>query len=168
MASGSSVLLANDLEKHSLAPAAIEFAVEDLLPGAEVKFASSYGNYHFTAHDLPLHVSVGIVFASVVVAILVDRFVGSEFFKPCRVVAMESSFVVVYEHGSGDVHRIDKNEPLPDAAFMKALFDLSRDVDEGCASWDVEPQLLSITFQAVSPSSLRLLRAMSKIKASRY
>jgi len=166
MALGSSVLVADDLDEHPLAPASIEFAIEDLLPGAEVKFASGYGNHHFTAHDLPLHVGVGIVFAAVVVAILVDRIVGGELFEPCGVVAMESAFVVVNEHGSGDMHRVDKNEPLPNAAFMKAFFDLSRDVDEGCARWGVEPQLLSIAFQAVSPRMADLYNTLLKKKES--
>src|SRR5208337_2703457 len=85
--SGSSVLIADDLDEHPLAPASIEFAVEYLLPGAEVKFAFGYGNHHFTAHDLPIHVSVGIVFAAVVVPILVYRLVGGELFEPCGVVA---------------------------------------------------------------------------------
>jgi len=156
-------LLADDLDEHPLAPAPIEFTVEDLLPGAEVKFASGYGDYHFTAHDLPLHVGVGIVFAAVVVSILVDRLVGGELFEPRGVVAMEPAFVVVNEHRSGDVHCVDKGEPLPNAAFIKTFFDLSRNVDKGYARWGVEPQLLSIVFQAVSPFSQRLLRAMSKI-----
>ncbi len=146
-----SVLIADDLDEHPLSPASIEFPVEDLLPGAEVKFASGYGNHHFAAHDLPFHVGVGIVFAAVVVPILVYRLVGGELFEPCGVVAMESAFVVVNEHGSGDMHRVDKNEPLPNAAFMKTFFDLSRDVDEGYARWGIEPQLFSIAFQAVSP-----------------
>src|SRR5208337_3485686 len=148
--SGSSVLIADDLDEHPLAPASVEFAVEDLLPGAEVKLAPGYCNHHFTAHDLAFHVSVGIVFAAVVVAIAVDRLVRGQMFEPRGVVAVESALVVVYEHGSSDVHCVDKNDPLQNAAFTKAFFDLARDVDKGCARRGIEPQLLSIAFQRVS------------------
>jgi hypothetical protein len=49
---------------------------------------------------------------------------------------------------------------------MKAFFDLSRDVDEGCARWGVEPQLLSIAFQAVSPRMADLYNTLLKKKES--
>src|SRR5208337_2242647 len=117
MRSGSSVLLADYFDEHPLAPASIEFAVEDLLPGAEVKFAPGYCNHHFTAHNLAFHVSVCIVFAAVVVAVLAYRLVRGELFEPHGVVAVESALVVVNEHGSSDVHCVNKNEPFPNAAF---------------------------------------------------
>ena len=45
-------LLSYDFYKHSLASAAVEFAVEDLLPRAEVEFACGDGDDYFPAHEL--------------------------------------------------------------------------------------------------------------------
>src|SRR5262245_56439415 len=63
----SRVSLAEDLDQDSLRPAAVELAVEDLLPGAEVELAVGDGDDDLAAHDLPLHVGVGVVLAGAVV-----------------------------------------------------------------------------------------------------
>ena len=62
-------LLANDFYENTLFAFAIEFAVKDLFPGAEVELAFGDGDDHFAAHDLALVVSVGVVFASAVVVV---------------------------------------------------------------------------------------------------
>src|SRR6516225_614729 len=82
--------LADNLYQHTLAPLAIELSVEDLFPGTEVKFAAGDGNDYFSSHDLPLDVRVRIVLAGVVVAILFERLVRSEFFQPDGVIIMQT------------------------------------------------------------------------------
>ena len=62
-------LLADDLDQHALRPAAVELAVEDLLPGPEVELALGDGHDHLSAHHLPLHVGVGVVLAGPVVPV---------------------------------------------------------------------------------------------------
>ena len=52
---------------------AVELAVEDLLPGAEVELAVGDRHDHLAAHDLPLQVGVGVVLAGAVVVVLADR-----------------------------------------------------------------------------------------------
>jgi len=47
-------LLTNDLDQHTLRPAAIELTIEDLLPRTEIKLPIRNGNHHFPTHDLPL------------------------------------------------------------------------------------------------------------------
>jgi hypothetical protein len=42
-----------------LAGAAAAFALENLLPGAEVQPAAGDGHHHFPAHDLPLYMGGG-------------------------------------------------------------------------------------------------------------
>ena len=59
-------LLADDLDQDALAAASVEFAVEDLLPGAEVEAAVRDGDDDLAAHDLALEVGVGVVLAGVV------------------------------------------------------------------------------------------------------
>ena len=63
-------LFSNNLYQHPFPPPAVELAVENLLPGAEVEFAVGNGDHHFTSHDLPFHVRIGIIFAGIIVAIL--------------------------------------------------------------------------------------------------
>ncbi len=59
------VLFADDLDQDALAAAAVELAVEDLLPRAEVELAIGDGDHHFPAHDLALEVGVGVVLVPV-------------------------------------------------------------------------------------------------------
>jgi hypothetical protein len=51
-------LIANYLNQHTFSPTAVEFAVENLFPRAEIKFA--FGNCYddFPAHDLTFEVGV--------------------------------------------------------------------------------------------------------------
>ena len=76
-------LLADDLHQHALRPAAVEFAVENLLPRAEVELAVGDGDHDFAAHDLPLQVGVGVVLAGAVVAVVrADRGRTERAFQP--------------------------------------------------------------------------------------
>src|SRR3974390_1537079 len=54
---------ADDFHQHALLAPAVELAVEDLFPRAEVEFAGGDGDDDFPAHDLALPVGVGVVFA---------------------------------------------------------------------------------------------------------
>jgi hypothetical protein len=74
---------------------AIEFAVEDLFPRAEVELAFGDGNDDLAAHDLAFHVGVGIVFAGAVVLVLGSGRVGSELFEPDIVVVQQAVFGVI-------------------------------------------------------------------------
>ena len=66
-----STSLADDLDQHALAPAAIEFAVENLLPGAKIKLTGSDGNHDFSSHDGAFQVAVTIIFTGIVMLITV-------------------------------------------------------------------------------------------------
>ena len=61
--------LPDHLDQHPLRPSAVELAVEDLLPGAEVELAVGDRHDDLAAHDLPLHVGVGVVLAGAVVVV---------------------------------------------------------------------------------------------------
>src|ERR1700722_7581126 len=75
-------LFADDFDEDFFGSVAVEFAVEDLFPGAEIELAAGDGDADFAAHDLALLVGVGVVFAGVVVLVLRRRGVGGEFFEP--------------------------------------------------------------------------------------
>src|SRR5688572_5381665 len=63
--------LADDLDEDALRPPAVELAVENLLPRAEVETAIRDGDDDLAAHDLPLVVRVAVVLAGAVVVVLV-------------------------------------------------------------------------------------------------
>ncbi len=66
----ASFLVSDDLDQYTLAPAPVEFPVKDLLPGAEVQLAPGDGHHHFASHHLALDMSVGVIFAGIVVPVL--------------------------------------------------------------------------------------------------
>src|SRR5271163_1792107 len=86
------VLVADDFQEDFFGPVAVEFAVEDLFPWAEVELAVGDGDDDLAAHDLPLHVGVGVVFASVVVLVLAGGRVRREFLEPFFVVFVQAAF----------------------------------------------------------------------------
>ena len=66
-------LLSDDFHERSLFSSAVEFAVENLFPWAEIQFA--FGDRHddFPPHDLTFEVGVSVVFSGSVVSIGVRR-----------------------------------------------------------------------------------------------
>ena len=70
-----SPLFADDLDQHAFAATAVELAIKNLLPRAEVEPAVRDRDHDFTPHDLALHMRIGIVLASPVVTIARDWFV---------------------------------------------------------------------------------------------
>jgi hypothetical protein len=73
-------------------------------------------------------VPIGIVFTNVV-AILVNRFMGSDRFKPYIEIIMESWLIIVNKYRSSDMHGIYEGESLPNATLIEALRYLRRYVD---------------------------------------
>src|SRR5262249_13349733 len=110
-------LCANDLHQHSLAAASVEFAVENLLPRAKVELALGDRDNDFTSHHLPLHVSIGVVFAGTVVQISRHGLVRSKLLQPSRIVLVQPRFIVVDEYRSSDMHGIHEYESFSDATF---------------------------------------------------
>ena len=105
--------LPDDLDQHAFGPLSVEFAVEDLLPGAEVEFAFGDGDDRFPAHDLAFHMRIGVVLAGAgVVFVLSDRRMRGELFEPLGIVLVQAGLVVVDEYRGGDVHGIGEQQPL--------------------------------------------------------
>ena len=101
------VLLANDLYENPFPTVAIELVIKDVLPRSKVQFAVSDRDDHFTAHDLPLVMCIGVVFASAIVMVSIRGWIErGEFFQPLVVVVVQPGFVVVYEHAGCNVHRV--------------------------------------------------------------
>ncbi len=104
-------LLSDHLDQNTLGAAAVELAVEDLFPGAEVEFASSDRDDDLTAHHLALMMRVAVVFAGAIVMIPLGAWVvRRQPFKPALVIFVKAGLVVIDEDRGGDVHRVDEAE----------------------------------------------------------
>jgi len=135
--------LADDLHEDALLSAPIEFAVEDLFPRAEIQFAGGNSYHHFAAHDLTLQVRVGVVFAGTIVPVDVGRRMRRQLFEPDLIVVMQTGFIVVDEHRSGDVHCVHQAKALCNAAALDEFVDRRRDVDEAAPRRHFEPEVFS-------------------------
>ena len=62
-------LFTNHFDQDTLGAAAIEFAVEDLLPRAEVELAVGHSDHHLAAHHLALVMRIAVVLAGAVVMV---------------------------------------------------------------------------------------------------
>src|SRR5687767_1842047 len=134
-------LIADDFDEDAFAAVAVEFAVEDLFPGAEVKFAVGDGDDDFAAHDLAFEVGVGVVFAGAVVVVLGGGGVGSEFFEPDFVVMVQSALVIVDKYRGSNMHRIAEAKSLAHSAFSNQVLDCARHVDKSPALWNLKPKM---------------------------
>ena len=57
-------LFPDDLNQYTFVPAAVELAVEDLLPGPEIQFPFRHGNNNLAAHNGPFQMGVPVIFAA--------------------------------------------------------------------------------------------------------
>ena len=129
-------LFANNLHQHPFATVAIEFAVEDLLPGPKVEPAFGDGDDDFAAHDLAFHMGISVILAGAIVVILAGGGVRGEFFEPDIVVMEQTVLRIIDKHTGGDVHGIDEAKPLLYAAAFDQTGDGVGDVDEAAPSGD--------------------------------
>src|SRR6266511_757935 len=80
-------LLANDFYEDPLAPAPVEFAIENSLPRAEVEFPVGDGHDNLAAHDLPFEVGISVVLAGPVVVIMADGLMRRQLLEPDIIIA---------------------------------------------------------------------------------
>jgi hypothetical protein len=67
-----------------------------------------------------------------------------QFFQPDIIVVVQTRFVVIDEHRSGDVHRSDYRQDVTDDAFFNTGLNLGGYVYEGSTSRHLEPQFFAI------------------------
>ena len=101
----SSDLFTDVLYQHSLPASPVELAIEDPLPGTKVESAVGHRDDHLAAHDLPLQVGVGVIFARPVVLILTNRRVRCQPFEPHLIIVVQATLVVVDKHTRSNVYR---------------------------------------------------------------
>ena len=95
------LLVTPGLHHHPLAPLAVEFGVEHLLPRTEIELACRDRQHHLVAHDRALEVRIGIVFARLMMAVIQSG--RSELLEPRLEVVGQAVFPVVDVHAGGNV-----------------------------------------------------------------
>lgn len=122
-----SSLLPNNLNQNSFSSHSVEFPIEDLFPGAEIKPTVRNGHNYFAPHDLSFQMGIGIVFVAVV-PVLAVRLFGGKALQPLFKVGMQSTFIVVYKYTGRNVHGVAEEQSLLDAGFDEACFHLGRNI----------------------------------------
>ena len=138
------MLIAEDLDNDALGAPAVEFGVEDPLPGAEVEASGSDRKNDLVVDENCFEVGVTIVLTGFVMAIVGTE--GGERFQPLVNVVDEAGLVVVDVDSGGDVHGGDEREAFPYAAFRDGRFHLRRDVDILTMLPGVEGEVLGVGF----------------------
>ena len=167
LCSSLSLLLADDFDEHALAPPAVEFAVKNLLPRTTIEFAIRNGDDHLAAHQLPLDMSIAVVFASLVVTI--GRFMRGKTFQKVVIVTQQSLLVIIDIHAGRNVHRIDEHQSLLHPADLDDGLDLPRDIEIGPPGRRLKPEFFPIRFHGRSLDSALcpLLRSRFKWQAAK-
>ena len=133
------------LDHESLAAAAVELTVEDLLPRAEVEIAVGDGDHHFSTHDLAFVVRITVVFSRSVVMIPFGTAIKRrQPFQPPLVIFVQPVLVIVDEDAGGDVHCVHQTEAFLHTAGPDFLADIVGDVDEGSTTRHVESEVLGM------------------------
>lgn len=138
-------LFSDDFDQNSFGASAVEFAVENLFPRAEVETSFGYGDDDFSAHDLPLVMGVAVILAGPVVMIRFRRRIERrESFKPMLIILDQSPLIVIDKHARRDVHRVYQAEPFLDTAFCQGGFDVRRDILKTHPLGDVEREIFGV------------------------
>jgi hypothetical protein len=85
-------LVPDDFHQHPLPSSPVELPEEDLLPGAKVQPAFGDRDHDFPPRDLPLDMSIGVVFSLVVMTILAHE-------EPSSLARRHSRGAVRIRHG---------------------------------------------------------------------
>jgi hypothetical protein len=82
--------------------------------------------------------------------ILRSWFMRGKLFKPFLVILMKPGFVVIDEHGGGDMHCVYERDSFSNSALFKTLNYLLSDVDKSPSSRKMKPKFFTIGFH-ISP-----------------
>jgi hypothetical protein len=89
------LLFPDHLHQHALISPSIELPIKNLLPRPEVQLALRDCDHHFPAHDLPLHMRIGVVLPGAIVLVCLGRCVErSQLLQPFLVILMQPALVI--------------------------------------------------------------------------
>jgi len=139
-----SCLFSHHFNEHSFVALAVEFGVENLLPGAEVEFPVGDRNNDFVVNQQRFEMSVSVVFAGLVMLVVLPE--GGERLQPLVDVFDEAALVVVDVDPGGDVHGGDQNYAVFDSGFFESALNLRGQVDIGALGFRVQGEVFGVEF----------------------
>src|ERR1035437_6433061 len=139
-------LFAHYFNDDSFVALAVEFGVENLLPGAEVEFSVGDRNDDFVVNDQRFQVRVSVVFSGLVMLIVLAE--GGERFQPLVDVFDQAALVVVDVDPGGNVHGGNEDHAVFDARLFQGALDLRGQVNVGALRFRVQGQVLGMEFHA--------------------
>src|ERR1035437_854574 len=139
-------LFAHYFNDDSFVALAVEFGIENLLPGAEVKFPVGDWDDDFVVNDQRFQVRVSVVFSGLVMLIVLAE--GGERFQPLVDVFDQAALVVVDVDPGGNVHGGNEDHPVFDSRLFQGALDLRGQVNVGALGFRVQGQVLGMEFHA--------------------
>jgi hypothetical protein len=94
--------LAHHFHDHPLVALAVEFGIEDPLPGSQVEFALGDRNDDLVVDEQRLQMRVAVVFAGLMVFVVVAE--GCQRFQSLIDIFDQSALVIVHINTGGNVH----------------------------------------------------------------
>src|ERR1700690_1330796 len=116
-----SCLFSHHFNDDSLVALAVEFGVEDLLPGAKVEFTAGDRDYDFVVNDQRFQVSISVVFTGLVMPVVLAK--GGERLQPLVDVLDKSTLVVIDIDPGGNVHGGDQDHTVFESRLSQGFFD---------------------------------------------
>ncbi len=155
------MLLPNNLRQNPLPPATVEFVVEDVLPRPKMELSIRDRDDDLSTHDLPLVVSIRIVFPGSVVKIATFCGVASwierdQVFKPSLVVSMKTALVVIDKDACSDMHRVYEYQAILHTALGDEFLNLSMNRNDSPPLWDIHPEFFGQRLQVSSSNKVQL------------
>src|SRR6266478_7646946 len=141
-----SCLFSHDFNDDSFIALAVEFGIENLLPGAEIEFSVGDRDDDLVMNDQRFEVSVSIVFAGLVMLVILPE--GSERFQPLVDVFDQAAFIVVDVDSGSDVHGGDQDHTVFDSRLLESSLDLRGQVNVRSLRLRVQGQVLGVEFHA--------------------
>jgi len=139
-------LLPNDFHQRPLPASAIELAIKDLFPRAEVEFAFGNGYDNFASHDLPFHVGIRVILAGAVMEVLGGGRVRRQLFQPYFIIVQQSVLGIIDEDRGCYMHGVYQTEPLLHTALAHEGLHGLCDVHEPTAVWNFKPEVFCQAF----------------------
>ena len=107
----------------------------DLLPRPKVQAAITNRHGHLLAEKLPLEVCVAVVFPGSMMMVFFSltsilSVIGREFLEPGHDVVVQTILKVVHIARCGDVHWVDQDQSIANAALSHNAFNFIRDADD--------------------------------------
>ena len=139
----------DDFHQNALVALPVKFGVVNLLPRPQVQAPVAHRHRDLLTQQLSLEMGIPVVLPRAVVVVFlplptVAAVEGCQLLEPRHDVVVQTVLQVVNIARGGDVHRVDQNQTVHDAAFGDDPFDVSGDADDFIALLGVDVQFFHV------------------------